>query len=84
MLANLFIETPDLDSVSNYKRELDINKSVVTTKFKNDDVQYTRTYFSSFPDKAMVYKFTADQKGKINISSWVKRNEQTKISIIRK
>jgi alpha-L-fucosidase 2 len=81
MLANLLIETPNLDSVSNYKRELDINKSVVTTSFKNDDVQYTRTYFSSFPDKAMVYKFTADQQGKINISSWIKRNKQTKISI---
>ena len=81
MLANLFIETLNLDSVSNYKRELDINKSVVTTKFKNDDVQYTRTYFSSFPDKAMVYKFTADQQGKINISSSVKRNKQTKISV---
>jgi alpha-L-fucosidase 2 len=79
MLANLFIETTDLDAVSNYKRELDINKSVVTTKFKNDDVQYTRTYFSSFSDKAMVYKFTADKQGKINISSWVKRNKQTKI-----
>ena len=81
MLANLFIETPNLDSVSNYKRELDINKSVVTTNFKNDDVQFTRTYFSSFPDKAMVYKFSADKKGKINISSWVQRNEQTKISV---
>jgi len=81
MLANLFIETLNLDSVSNYKRELDINKSVITTKFKNDDVQYTRTYFSSFPDKAMVYKFTADQLGKINISSSVKRNKQTKISV---
>ncbi|QXP71877.1 glycoside hydrolase family 95 protein [Polaribacter sp. R2A056_3_33] len=81
MLGNLFIETPNLDSISNYKRALDINKSVVTTNFKSNDVQYTRTYFSSFPDKAMVYKFTADQKGKINISSWVKRNEQTKISV---
>ncbi|QXP66382.1 glycoside hydrolase N-terminal domain-containing protein [Polaribacter sp. AHE13PA] len=81
MLGNLFIETPNLDSISNYKRALDINKSVVTTNFKSDDVQYTRTYFSSFPDKAMVYKFTADQKGKINISSWVKRNKQTKITV---
>jgi alpha-L-fucosidase 2 len=81
MLGNLFIETPNLEAISNYKRALDINKSVVTTSFKNDDIQFTRTYFSSFPDKAMVYKFTADQKGKINISSWVKRNEQTKISV---
>jgi len=81
MLANLFIETPNLDSISNYKRQLDIQNSIATTSFTSNKTNFKRTYFSSFPDKAMVYKFTADQKGKINISSWVKRNEQTKISV---
>jgi len=81
MLANLFIETPNLDSISNYKRQLDIQNSIATTSFTSNKTNFKRTYFSSFPDKAMVYKFTADQKGKINISSWVKRNKQTKISV---
>ncbi|SDR65470.1 alpha-L-fucosidase 2 [Polaribacter sp. KT25b] len=81
MLANLFVETANLDSVSNYKRELDIQKSIATTTFTSEGTNFKRTYFSSFPDKAMVYKFTADQKGKINISSWVKRNKQTKITV---
>ncbi|MEO9572121.1 MAG: glycoside hydrolase family 95 protein, partial [Polaribacter sp.] len=81
MLGNLFVETPNLDSVTNYKRELDLNQSVATTTFKNKGVTFKREYFSSFPDKAMVYKFTADAKGKINISTWIKRSEQTKIII---
>lgn len=81
MLANLFIESPILDSVSNYRRELDVNKAIVKTKFEKEGVQYMRTYFSSFPDNAMVYKFTANKQGKINIASWIKRNEQTKISV---
>ncbi|GAA3638597.1 glycoside hydrolase family 95 protein [Flavivirga jejuensis] len=81
MLGNLFVESEGLDSIVNYTRELDINKSVATTKFENEGVTYTRNYFSSFPDKAMVYKYTANKEGKINIASWVKRNEQTKISV---
>ncbi|MEP1489830.1 MAG: glycoside hydrolase family 95 protein [Algibacter sp.] len=79
MLGNLFIETSNLDSIINYKRELDIRNSIATTTFKNNGVSFKRTYFSSFPDKAMVYKYTTDAKGKINISAWIKRSEQTKI-----
>ncbi len=81
MLANLFIETPQLDSITNYKRELDINKAIATTTFTNNGVDFKRAYFSSFPDKTMVYNYTADAKGAINISAWVKRSKQTKISV---
>jgi alpha-L-fucosidase 2 len=81
MLANLYIESTGLDSVINYRRELDINKAIVTTKFEKDGVGYNRAYFSSFPDQVMIYKYTADKGGKINISSWVERTERTKISL---
>lgn len=81
MLGNLFIETPELDSVLHYKRALDINKSIATTTFESNGIGFKREYFSSFPDKAMVYKYTADTDGEINISTWVERNEQTKISV---
>ncbi|MDO7172373.1 glycoside hydrolase family 95 protein [Mariniflexile sp. AS56] len=81
MLANLFIETPNLDSVSQYKRVLNLNNSVASTRFVNNGVGFKRDYFSSFPDKVMVYKYSADKKGEINMSAWVKRNEQTKISV---
>jgi len=83
MLGNLFIESGGLDSIVNYTRELDINNSIVKTKFENKGVTYTRNYFSSFPDKTMVYRYTANKKGKINIASWVKRDTQTKISVTK-
>ena len=62
MLANLWIESPGLDSVENYRRELDLNNSIVTTQFDNDGVNYRREYFSSFPDKVMVIRYVADKK----------------------
>ncbi|NJB82190.1 alpha-L-fucosidase 2 [Wenyingzhuangia aestuarii] len=31
----------------------------------------------------MVYKYTANKKGNINIASWIKRNEQTKITVTK-
>lgn len=79
ILGNLFVESPELDSVTNYKRQLDINKALITTQFEKDGVHYTRENFSSFPDKAMVLKYTADKKGKINFSTWIERTENTKI-----
>lgn len=84
MLGNLFIESPQLNQVTNYKRELNINKAIATTTFEKEGVRFKRTYFSSFPDQAMVYKFEANQKGKINISSWVARSEETKIVLTNK
>lgn len=79
MLANLFIENPDFDNVQNYKRELDLNNSVVTTQFEKDGVKYCRESFSSFPDQVMVIKYSADKKKSINFSALIERNENTRI-----
>ncbi|MCG9792309.1 glycoside hydrolase family 95 protein [Flavobacterium algicola] len=83
MLGNLFIESPELNTATNYKRELDITRAIATTTFENEGIRFKRTYFSSFPDKAMVYKFEANKKGKINISTWVARSEETKIVVTK-
>ncbi|MEP3837678.1 MAG: glycoside hydrolase N-terminal domain-containing protein [Algibacter sp.] len=83
MLANLFIETVNINSISNYRRELDIQTSIANTTFTSNGTDFKRAYFSSFPDKAMVYKYTANKKGSINISTWVKRNKQTKINLTK-
>ena len=83
MLGNLFIESPELNSATNYKRELDITKAIATSTFENEGIRFKRTYFSSFPDKAMIYKLEANKKGKINISTWVARSEETKIVVTK-
>ena len=81
MLANLWIESPGLDSVENYRRELDLNNALATTLFEKNGVKYRRDYFSSFPDQAMVIRYVADKKGAINLSAWIERTENTSIEL---
>jgi hypothetical protein len=68
-LGNLFIDfdnTPDTDIPADYRRELDMSRSVHTTTFTKDDVKYKREYFCSFPDKVMVLRYTASKKGALS------------------
>ncbi|MDX2431740.1 MAG: glycoside hydrolase N-terminal domain-containing protein, partial [Bacteroides sp.] len=81
MLANLWIESPGLDSVENYRRVLDLNNSLATTRFNKDGVKYSREYFSSFPDKTMVIRYAADKKGALKLSAWIERTENTSIQL---
>lgn len=52
----------------NYRRELDISKAMATVSYDLDNVHYTREYFVSHPDKAMVIKLSANKKGALNFS----------------
>ncbi|WP_300725017.1 glycoside hydrolase family 95 protein [uncultured Bacteroides sp.] len=65
-IGSLMIEMPDLGEVSDYYRDLDLERAVATTRFKADGVTYTREVFASFPDKVVIVRFTADQPNKLN------------------
>ena len=65
-LGNLFINfgsTDDTGVPADYRRELDINRSVNTISYTKDGIKYKREYFCSFPDKVIVLHFTANKKG---------------------
>ncbi|WNR46160.1 glycoside hydrolase family 95 protein [Paenibacillus roseipurpureus] len=49
----LFIDETE-SSISNYKRELDLERAVVTTTYERDGYAYVRETFSSFPDGVLV------------------------------
>lgn len=46
-----------------YRRELDLNKSLYQISYTLDGVKYKREYFCSFPDQVMVLRLTASKKG---------------------
>ena len=52
--------------VSGYRRELDLSKSLNTTKYSVGGVNYTRTVFASLADNVIVIRMTADKPGSIN------------------
>lgn len=78
-LADLIVDWKNTGDVANYRRELDLNRGMVTITYTtNDGVQYKREVFASYPDQAIVMHVSADKKGSINfdaaLASLVKSN----------
>ena len=51
--------------ISDYSRTLDLSRAVATIAFTRDGVRYTREVFVSHPDRVLVLRLTASEKGKL-------------------
>ena len=63
MLGNLsirFSHSGGRESVTDYKRTLDIEKAVATVEYKIGGISYRREYFASYPKNIIVMRFTSD------------------------
>ncbi|MDD7985182.1 glycoside hydrolase N-terminal domain-containing protein [Lentisphaera marina] len=58
-----FDKTDNAEQVSDYRRELNIDKAVHTITYNLGGVSYKREYFSSNPADVMVFRLTADRQG---------------------
>ena len=68
-LGEAYIETGLSEiGMNDYKRILSLDSALVVVSFQKDGVKYERTYFASYPDSAMVWKFTADKPGMQNLT----------------
>ncbi|RZM18650.1 MAG: glycoside hydrolase family 95 protein, partial [Pedobacter sp.] len=56
------------DSVSNYKRELDIEEAIARVNYTYNNIDYKREIFSSAIDKVLVIKLQANRKKAIDFS----------------
>src|SRR5688500_9057862 len=52
--------------VSEYRRELDLQRGVGRVSYMRDGVRFTREYFASYPDGVIVVRLTADQPNRIS------------------
>lgn len=67
--GDLIIESAGHGTATDYRRELDLDQAVATTRYVVEGVTYTREVFSSHPDDVMVVRITADKPGKINFTA---------------
>lgn len=58
----------DAAAASEYRRELDIARSVMSVSYKLNNVRYTREYFCSNPDDIMLIKLSASRKRSLNFT----------------
>lgn len=61
--------TLDKGPVEEYSRELDLTRGVVTIRYRQNGVRYTREVFASYPDQAIVIRLTADKKNSLHFSA---------------
>jgi alpha-L-fucosidase 2 len=67
--GDLLLEWPELtSSVDSYKRELDLQTAIASVRFQHQGVTYTREYFASYPDRAIVVRLSADKPEKISVN----------------
>lgn len=81
-MGDLFLNFKEQDDFQDYIRELDLENSVVTVKYKQNEVNYTRSYFTSYPNQVMVIRLIADKPGSINFTTYLRRSrylDQVKI-----
>ena len=54
------------EGATEYERSLSIDDAIHTVRYIYDGVTYTRTAFTSHPDRVLVMRFDASEKGKIS------------------
>ena len=54
------------ENVTDYSRKLDLKTAISTVDYVYNGVSYSREYFTSYPDKALVIKLSASEKGALS------------------
>jgi alpha-L-fucosidase 2 len=66
--GNLRLHFPDHVSASGYRRELDLDQALATTRYTLAGVDYTREAFASYPDNVIALRLTASQPGRLSFT----------------
>jgi alpha-L-fucosidase 2 len=72
-LGDITLDFGSLRGVSNYRRELDIEKAVAMVKYTAGQVNFTREILSSAPDQALVIRITGDKAGSLTFTAKLSR-----------
>ncbi|MCU0915165.1 MAG: glycoside hydrolase family 95 protein, partial [Planctomycetes bacterium] len=57
------------DQVEDYRRELDLDTALATTRYRADGVTYTRQAFASWPDQVIVVRLQCDTPGALSFTA---------------
>jgi alpha-L-fucosidase 2 len=80
-LGDLFLDFGhQWPSITNYKRDLDLDRAVASVSYSFQDVTFRREIFSSHPDQAMVIRLSASKPGSLAfVASMVRPGDKADI-----
>jgi len=67
--GDLRLNFPGQDSITDYRRELDIDSALATVTYRSGDATFTREFFCSFPDQVIVVRLTSDKPGRLSFNA---------------
>ncbi len=65
-IAEIELGLPKPPAVSNYRRELDLERAVHSVSYERNGITYQHEAFASSHDQIMVYRFSASQPGALS------------------
>jgi alpha-L-fucosidase 2 len=65
-LGDLYLRSSSNGTISEYRRQLDLDSGVARVSYTMNGVRYTREVFASVPDEVIVVRLSADKKGAIS------------------
>jgi alpha-L-fucosidase 2 len=69
-LGDLWLDFPMMQGeVTAYRRELDLDTAIATTRYTKDGVEYTREAFASAPSGAILIHLAASQPGQLHFAA---------------
>jgi alpha-L-fucosidase 2 len=71
-VGDLWLSFPEVATVENYRRELNLDTATATVCYVSDGVKFIREVFASAPDQVIVVRITADKPGKISFTAGLK------------
>ena len=67
--VDILLEWQQEGEALGYRRELDLNRGVVTVSYTQNGVNYKREIFASYPDQAIVINVSADKKHALSFTA---------------
>jgi alpha-L-fucosidase 2 len=79
-VGNLKLFFPGHENYTDYYRELDIEKAVVSYRYNMNGINYETKVFATFPDQVIIIRITADKSGSISFSTTMDRQSEVDVS----
>ncbi len=67
LLGMLDLHFAERSSVTDYRRELDLDEAISRVQYIKDGTRFTRECFASHPDQVIVVRLEADRKGRLSL-----------------
>ncbi|MBX3735069.1 MAG: glycoside hydrolase family 95 protein [Candidatus Didemnitutus sp.] len=66
--GDLRLHFPGHAAASNYRRSLELDTALASTRYNVDGVTFTRTVFASYPDNVIIVRLEADRPGALTFT----------------